>query len=199
MTNATAPVMNAKVADYLARLNAAVGRLPHAEACDLVREIEVHICEKLEGQSDDMAVNRVLSGLGSPEELAASYRTELMIARASRSFSPWKLLHGAAYWAKAGAKGVVVFLLALFGYAAGFAATLTVLMKPFIPTVGLWVGPGTFQFGPVFDPTNKHELLGDFYIPVVTLLAFVVVVGTTQALRWLMRKRVRAVPAGLSV
>lgn len=188
MTNATAPVMNAKVADYLSRLNAAVGRLPHADACDLVREIEVHISDKLQGQVDDFSVQRVLAALGSPEELAANYRAELMMARASRSFSPWKLLQAAAYWAKAGAKGVAVFLLALFGYAAGFALTITVVLKPFIHSVGLWVGEGVFQFGPMFDTTNKRELLGDLYIPVVTALAFAIVVGTTQALRRLMRR-----------
>ena len=155
-----------------------------------MREIEVHITEKLEGRSDDVAVNRVLSALGSPEDLAASYRAELMMVRASRSFSPWKLLRGAAYWAKAGAKGVAVFLLALFGYVAGLALTITVLMKPFIPSVGLWVGDGAFQFGPTDITPGKHELLGDLYIPVVTLLAFAIVIGTTQALRWMMAKRI---------
>jgi uncharacterized membrane protein len=191
MTNATVPGVNPKVTDYLARLNAAVGRLPHAEACDLVREIEVHISDKLEGRSNDSAVNHVLSALGTPEELAAGYRAELMLTRASRSFSPWELLRGAAYLAKAGAKGVVVFLLALFGYASGLALTITVLMKPFIHSVGLWVGDGVFQFGPTDMSPGKHEVLGDLYIPVVTVMAFVIVIGTTQGLRWLMKKNVK--------
>ena len=190
MTNAIASATNPNISDYLARLHAAVGRLPHAEACDLVREIEAHIGDKLEGRTDDGTVQRVLAGLGTPEELAASYRAELMMVCASRSFSPWKLLRGAAYWAKAGAKGVAVFLLALFGYASGLALTITVLMKPFIPAVGLWVGKGVFEFGPMFDTAGKQELLGELYIPVVTALAFGIVIGTTQALRWLMKKRV---------
>lgn len=189
MMNSTAPVVNPKVADYLARLNASVGRLPHAEACDLVREIEVHICDKLDGQTDDVAVQCVLASLGSPEELAANYRAELMMVRASRSFSPWKLLRAAANWAKVGAKGVAVFLLALFGYVAGLALTLTVVMKPFLPKIGLWVGNGNFAFG--MPPGNAtHELLGNWYIPVVTIMAFGIVIGTTQALRWMMKKRV---------
>ena len=47
MTNATAPATDPRIAVYLARLDAAVGRLPHAEAFDLVREIQVHISDKL--------------------------------------------------------------------------------------------------------------------------------------------------------
>jgi hypothetical protein len=189
MTNATVPGVNPKVTDYVARLNAAVGRLPYAEACDLVREIGVHISEKLQGQSDDASVQRVLAALGSPEELAANYRAELMMARASRSFSPWQLLRAAAFWAKAGAKGIAVFLLALFGYTAGLALTLTVVMKPFLPKIGLWIGNGSFDFG-MPSGNATHELLGHWYIPVVTSLAFAIVIGTTQALRMLMRKRI---------
>ena len=39
MTNAIAPATNVMVVSYLARLDAAVGRLPHAEATDLVRTL----------------------------------------------------------------------------------------------------------------------------------------------------------------
>ena len=195
MTNAIAPVTNPKIVAYLARLDAAVGRLPHAEACDIVREIQAHIADKLAGRDNDAEVDRVLSSLGSPEELADHYHMELMFTRASRTFSPWLLVRTSARWAKTGAKGVAVFLLALFGYASGLALTITVLMKPFVSSVGLWVGDGSFQFGPTDITPGKHELLGDLYIPVVTVLAFAIVVGTTQALRSMMRKRTAGVVA----
>jgi hypothetical protein len=189
MTNAIAPAKNAMVVAYLARLDAAVGRLPHAEATDLVREIQAHIADKLEGRYDDAEVERVLRALGSPEELAANYRMELMFTRASRTFAPWVLLRTTAHWAKVGAKGFAVFALALIGYSCGLALTLTVLLKPFIPRVGLWVGPGAFQFGMPPNTFGRHEVLGDWYIPVVTAMAFVIVIATTQALRWIIRKR----------
>ncbi len=35
-----------------------------------------------------------------------------------------------------------------------------------------------------------REVLGQAYIPVMSVLAFAVVVGTMQLLRWLIRKRV---------
>lgn len=195
MTSATIPVKNARVSDYLARLNAAVGRLPHAEACDFVREIEAHISDRLENGDGDAAVSSVLAALGSPEELAERYSTELMFTRASRTIKPWVLLPTAARWAKAGAKGFGAFMLGLLGYSAGFALTLTVLLKPWVPGIGLWVGPETFDFGTASARPGVHEVLGQYYSPVTTLLAFAIVVGTTQALRRMFGHRVaKAIP-----
>lgn len=194
MTNATLPAVNPLVVKYLARLDAAVGRLPHAEASDLVREIEVHIADKLEGHTDYAAIESVLKALGSPEELAANYRMELMFTRATRTFSPWLLLRTTARWAKIGAKGFAVFMLGLAGYASGLALTLTVLLKPFVPGIGLWVGPHSFDFG-IQSETNAHEVLGSYYPLVTTALAFAIVVGTTQALRWMIRKRISTIAA----
>ncbi len=190
MTNAIAPATDPRIAVYLARLNAAVGRLPHAEACDLVREIQVHISDKLEGHSEAAEVERVLAGLGSPEELAEHFRMELLLTRASRTFSPWLLLRTTGRWAKMGSKGLAVFMLALFGYGSGLALTVTVLLKPFFPhKVGLWLGKGVLDFGLPPSTAVRHELLGQWYVPVTTALAFAILVGTTQALRWLIRKR----------
>ncbi len=180
---------NPKIDAYLVRLDSAVARLPHADASDIVREIQAHIADKLTGQDDDAEVDRVLESLGSPEELASRYSMELLFTRASRTFSPWILLQTCARWAKTGAKGTAAFLLGLLGYGAGLALTITVVLKPFIPRIGLWVGGGTLQFGMPSSVIGRRELLGDLYIPVVTLLAFMIGVGTTQALRSMMRKR----------
>ena len=193
MTNAIAPTTNPLVVAYLARLDAAVGRLPHAEASDLVREIQAHITDKLEGRWEDAEVERVLRSLGPPEQLAANYRMELMFTRARSTFAPWTLLRTTAHWAKVGAKGLVAFLIGVVGYSCGLAMTITVLVKPFVPSIGLWVGEGQFELGLPLDTSSRQELLGDYYIPIITLLAFAIVVGTTQALRWLIRKRAPAV------
>jgi len=189
VSNAIATAVHPKVVNYLARLDAAVSSLPHVEACDILREIQIHISDKLEGQNSDADVECVLAGLGSPEALAENYRMELMFTRAGRTFSPWLLLRTTGRWAKVGAKGFAVFMLALCGYGAGLALTVTVLLKPLLPKMGLWVGPGAFQFGMPPNTIGRYELLGQYYIPVTTVLAFAIVVGTTQALRWLIRKR----------
>ena len=71
---------------------------------------------------------------------------------------------------------------------------LTVLLKPFFPDhIGLWVGHGNFVFGATSRTAGIHDVLGSLYIPVAMLLAFAAAVGTTHALRWLMRTRPRPV------
>lgn len=189
MTSVSVPATHPRVTDYLSRLDAAVGSLPHAEACDIVREIQVHIADALAGDSSDAAVTRVLASLGTPEALAQSYRTELLFTRAAHSFSPWLLLRTAGRWARTGAKGFLVFLVGLAGYSAGLGLTLTVLLKPVLPGIGLWVGRGNFDFGMPGNTQGMHEVLGQSYVPVTSVLAFVIIVGTMQALRWMIRKR----------
>ena len=36
-----------------------------------------------------------------------------------------------------------------------------------------------------------HEVLGQWFVPVIALAAFAAAIGTTSGLRWLMRKRPR--------
>ncbi len=173
------------------QLDSALAAIPGAEKDDILREIRAHIMDSLGGMiSDEAAVERVLQPLGSTQQLAERYRTEFMLAHAGRSFSPWLLVRTTWRWAKTGVKGFMVFLLALVGYGTGAVLTITLLMKPLMPSrVGLWVGPGTVEFGTPSNAAGLHEVLGQWYIPFTTALAFGVVVGTSQLLRWLIRKR----------
>lgn len=189
MTDTLAPAIHAKIKAYLERLDVAVGSFPHAEARDIVREIQAHISDKLGGDSNDAAVEQVLASLGPPEALARNFRMELLLTRASRSFSPWFLLRTTGRWARTGAKAFAVFMIALVGYSVGLALTTTLIMKPFVPSVGLWVGQGSLDFGTPSNMAHMHELLGQAYVPVTTALAFVIVFGTTRALQWLIQKR----------
>src|SRR3954466_4301079 len=61
------------VDDYLRRLEAAAGELPHGRRVELVTEIEEHIEAALHegGAGDEAAVRNVLERLGAPEEIAA--------------------------------------------------------------------------------------------------------------------------------
>jgi hypothetical protein len=83
-------------------------------------------------------------------------------------------------------------MVALVGYVMALGFLVTVLLKPFFPDrIGLWVGHGNFVLGATGRGAGVHEVLGSLYIPVTMLLAFGTAVGTTQALRWLMRTRRR--------
>ncbi|MGD0987501.1 MAG: hypothetical protein ABR874_06810 [Candidatus Sulfotelmatobacter sp.] len=176
---------------YLNRLATALRHMPPAEKQDILLEIRAHVLDSVAASSDRKgAVDRVLRLLGTPEELAQRYDTERLLTRASRSFSPWLLLRTSWRWAKAGMKGTVAFFLALIGYGTAFGITIALILKPIMPSrVGVWWGRGDLNIGMVDHPEQMHELLGQWFVPVMAVFAFALAAGTTQALRWLMRRR----------
>jgi hypothetical protein len=183
--------LESRTADYLSRLDLELSGISTEQKEDILQEIRAHIMDSLNGSADQQsALERVLHLLGSPRELAERYRTETLLTRASSSFSPWVLFQTSWRWAKMGMKGMVAFFIALTGYGIALGWMVTAMLKPFMPSVGLWIGGDTLQFGPAPDLAGKHELLGNYYIPVVMVLAFATAIGTTQALRWLMRRRI---------
>jgi hypothetical protein len=190
MTNLT-PTRNEQIETYLAGLDEALKGMRREERDEILREIHTHILDSLP-DNPQAGVEPVLRALGAPERLAEQYQTEFLLTRASHSFSPWLLLSTAWRWAHTGVRGFGVFLVATLGYGAAVTFLITVLLKPFLPNqVGLWVGRGTLEFGTPGHRAGLHEVLGNSYIPVTMLLAFGAAVGTTHALRWLIRTRRR--------
>jgi hypothetical protein len=190
-TTNTAIATDARIEAYLSRLATALRRMRPAEKQDILLEIRAHVIDSASAAPDrDGAIDRVLRLLGAPEELAQRYDTERLLTRASRSFSPWFLLHTSWRWAKAGMKGTAAFFLALIGYGAAFGLTVALLLKPIMPSrVGMWWGRGDLNIGMTDHPGQMHELLGQWFVPVMAVFAFALAAGTTQALRWLMRPR----------
>ena len=189
----SAQLMEARIVDYLSRLETAMGGISGRDKEDILREIRAHIVDSVAGSTNgEAAVDRVLGLLGTPQELAGRYRTEYQLTRASRSFSPWLLLGTCWGWAKLGVKGTLAFLIALFGYATALGLTVAVFVKPFMPSkVGTWVGPeGFVAVGVPAHPEVMHELLGNYFVPVMAVAAFAFAIGTTHALRWMIQKRV---------
>lgn len=193
--NASAQTTDNRIETYLAQLDAALAGVAPPEKDEILREIRAHILDSVAGSTDhDAATDRVLRLLGPPEELAERYSTECLLTRASRSFSPWLLLRTSWRWARLGLIGTIAFLLGLLGYGLAIGLTIALLLKPFIPGVGVWSGQGNLNVGITSDPAGMHEVLGQWFVPVIAIVAFAVAVGTTNALRWLMRKR-RSNPA----
>lgn len=190
MMTSTTEMRDQQVQSYLARLQKALAGIAAEEREDILREIGAHIHDSAAASSDRAgAIDRTLRLLGSPEELAARYSTECMLTSASRSFSPWLLMHACWRWAKLGITGTLAFLLAVFGYTMTLAFTVALFLKPIMPSrVGLWVGPEGLNLIPMHSH-GMRELLGQGFIPVIALVAFVSAVCTTQALRWIMRRQ----------
>jgi hypothetical protein len=179
-----------RIEAYLNRLEELLADMTPEDKEDTLCEIRAHILDSTTGAMDrDAAVDRVLRLLGTPEELAARYNTERMLTRAARSFSPWVLLRTCWRWATVGMKGTLAFLFALFGYGTALALTVSVFLKPIVPTVGLWLGPHSLHVGNEARTAGTHELLGPWFVPVIAVIAFAAAVGTTQGLRWMIRTR----------
>jgi uncharacterized membrane protein len=186
-----APMKDSRIEDYLGRLTNGLAAMGPAESDEIVREIRVHIQDSVSGAADpDNAVERVLRLLGTPEELADRYTTERLLTRAGYSFSPWVLLRTSWRWAKIGMTGTLAFFVALIGYTIALGLTVAVFLKPFLPSkVGMWVGSEGLNIGVPAHPEVMHELLGKWFVPVIAVCAFAFAIGTTQALRWLIRRR----------
>ncbi|HXM61413.1 MAG TPA: hypothetical protein VN950_11220 [Terriglobales bacterium] len=190
MTN-LAQARNEQIESYLTGLDGALRGVGREERDEILREIRTHILDSLP-DNPEAGVETVLRALGAPERLAEQYQTEFLLTQASRSFSPWLLLSTAWRWAHTGIRGFAVFMVAMVGYTMALGFLVTVLLKPFLPNrIGLWVGHGNFVFGATSQGSGVHDVLGSLYIPVTMLLAFGTAVGTTHALRWLMRTRRR--------
>lgn len=177
---------------YLARLDAALAGVAVPEKDEILREIRAHVLDSVVDSTDrEAAIDRVLRLLGAPEELAERYGTECQLKRASGSFSPWLLLRTSWRWARLGMIGTIAFLLGLLGYSLALGLTIALLLKPFVPGVGMWAGQGNLNVGVTSDTAGMHEVLGQWFVPVIALAAFAAAIGTTSGLRWLMRKRPR--------
>jgi hypothetical protein len=189
MTTET-PVTNYRIDNYLARLESALAGVPPRERSEIVREIRAHILDSVAGSTDSQgATDRVLRLLGTPEDLANRYAAESLFTRARYSFSPLLLVHTSWRWAKLGMRGMAAFLLAIVGYSLALGLTISVFAKPFIPGVGLWLGREGLNVGVPTHRGLNHELLGQWFVPVIAVCAFAAAIGTTQALRWLIRRR----------
>lgn len=187
------------VTDYLISLRSSLEGLPHLERDEIVSEINAHIRDSLE---QGLSIEQILSKLGGAKELGAQYRGIRWAEAVSQARSPWSMLRSVFGLARTSTIGAGCFLLALIGYVSGAALVVTALLKPFFPEqMGLWVGPGVFNFGfhepgrfgggvgiVLLTGSPAHEVLGRWYIPVTCVLGAFLIWGTTNLLRRLAKR-----------
>jgi uncharacterized membrane protein len=174
---------------YLTDLRIQLGRLTVAEREDIVKEIGAHVRDSAEESGSP--VETVLARLGPAKELAAQYRDDLLIRKASRSFSPLVLIRATLRLATKGAFGVFVFFCGLIGYALGVGLVFVALAKTIVPAhTGAWVlngrlvAAGGFMHG---VPSGAHEVLGMWIIPLGLTLGSLTLVCTNWAIRTCLR------------
>jgi hypothetical protein len=174
---------------YLGELRARLGRLPDREAAEIVEELRSHVRDSLPGGAlTEEGVAAALARLGSPDELAALYAAESLLARAGRSRSPWLLFSSLFRWATMSVAGFFAFLGLLVGYALAASFLCAALMKPFAPRrVGLWLRDAdTFSLHLGFADGSRpgQELLGFWIVPLGLALGAGLGWLTTRFGRW---------------
>jgi len=175
---------------YLRKLRECLPNMSVTDREEIVREISVHIRECAQ-EPNNSSVDGILQRLGPAESLASEYGHDLLIRHASRSISPVLILRATLELAKRGMEGFVLLLGALIGYALGGGLVATAVLKPIFPRqIGLWIGPGAFNFGfhePLYsDPL--HEVLGWWCLPVALCLGCFFLWLTTYGIRWFLRR-----------
>lgn len=176
---------------YLARLRTALSGLPAPEVEEILREFRSHIVERQHGadQNNSQHLSRIFGELGSPEDVAALYRTEAMVKRAQLTLSPLLMFAAATRLATKSLVGFLSLMIALFGYLTGAAFLWCAVMKPIWPQrIGLWVSDHRFSMGDMIDRSpHARELLGWWIIPIGLVFGVGIVLATTLLLRWLLR------------
>jgi hypothetical protein len=191
----TATISQKTIDAYLAALRKQLRDLLDEDVKDIVEEIRAHILDKISDQLTDDSVAATLAALGTPEELAARYRTEELLKRAQASRSPASMLRSLFRWATLTLVGVVVFVVSVVGYCLGGFLVILAALKAIWPSgTGLWQDSqpdGTMKslgLGFGNQPGQGHELLGWWLLPIGFLLGAGLLVLTFRFGIWSIRK-----------
>jgi uncharacterized membrane protein len=181
---------NPMIESYFNALATQLADLPPAKRDEVIRELRAHVADRLEQivvpTTDDCRT--VLAAMGSPVEIARQYRLELVLNRSAWKISPWSLLRTLFRWTLTGIQGYVVFLVALIGYSVGLCLYVSALLKPLFPhNVGFFVSEHEVNLARFPVPPPGTEMLGPYYIPFAVFVGFLCTLGTTLAIRYIVR------------
>ena len=180
---------------YLSALRRRLSELRDEDVNDIVEEIRAHILDKTSSGVEGQHMATTLAALGTPEELAARYRSDELLRRAQATRSPITSLHGLLLWATRSVVGVVVFFVSLFGYTLGGALVIFAGLKVLWPRqTGFWkmAYPDKswglqLSFGNGAVP-HGQELLGWWLLPICLVLGPSLLYLTFRFGSWSLRK-----------
>jgi hypothetical protein len=203
----TDPSSERQMESYLRQLRSSLRSLPAAQADDIVREIRSHLIDSAGGSAaaDRQRLTEAIARLGDPTALASTYVMDYLALHAQTTRSPIVLLRVVALWATRSVEGIVALILAVLGYAIALIGLGCALFKPFTPDrIGLWVervppDDYSFQLGRVaVPPSNAHEVLGWYIIPLGLIVGALAFIATTRYLLAKVRKYRRTRGADIS-
>jgi hypothetical protein len=189
----TFPAESQKAIDgYLAALRRELRELMDDDVTDIAEEIHVHILDKTSVDASAETVAATLVALGSPAELASRYRADELMRWAQASRSPVTRMQMLFRWATWSVVGVVVFAVSVLGYSLGGGLVIAAVAKLMNPHyIGLWKthqSGGTWGWGFGSLPSDGHDLLGWWAVPIGLGLGALLVVLTFWFGSWSLRR-----------
>jgi uncharacterized membrane protein len=191
-----------RIEAYLNRLRASLRGFKNEEVNEIVDELRSHIFEKISESENELpgiadnALDVALAGLGPPEQLAAQYAADKVLARTEATRSPLRILQSLFRWASLSTAGLFLFLTTLIGYVSGIIFILVAIAKVFHPhSAGLWSIPGgindheySFRLGFGTPPSAGKDVLGWWIVPLGWMAGGGLVMLTTQVAVWFVRQ-----------
>ena len=177
-----------EVGRWLNRLNWALASAADRE--DIVEETRGHLAESIAG---GLSPRDALASFGAAETYARRFLDDIELSGAlgsQRSGAMLSVLARRVHTSLVAAGGfALVGVLA----ACAFAAALTAIVKIFDPAhAGMWVGRGIFMIGVLSDPSQAHELLGNWIFPAAALVVALAWILGRLVLLWSLRRIARA-------
>lgn len=183
-----------RIEEYLSEVRSRLRGLGDEQVSEIIAELRSHIAERAAaaGELTVEGVSNALRALGTSEELACAYEADAVLARAEVSRSPLRLLDNLFAWATMSVAGFLVLVGAITGYLVGVVFLLVALLKPFHPaTAGLWALRNgaddlelSVRMGFGAAPSNGHELLGWWIVPLGIVIGCGLVILTTRFSLW---------------
>jgi len=195
-----------KIDAFLKDVRSQLRGMGEEQSREIVAELRSHIVERAsaDGCLTDTSVDAALTTLGSAKELASEYIADELLARAEVQRSPFRLLDSLFGWASISVAGFFVTITSIIGYFLGAVFVLVAILKPLHPAnAGLWALRDSTEdlelsvrLGFGTPPTNGHELLGWWIVPLGLVIGCALVVFTTRFALWCVRmyRRSRLLP-----
>lgn len=163
---------------YLAQVHRHLGGLPDAEARETLAELRSHVLDKVAGDLSVISVERAITELGPPRDVARLNVTERVVADLETNRSPLRVLRAVRRLAGLSLYGLFALFVSFTGYVLSAGFVVTAISKALSrDRAGLWRWPKeTGGYGYVLgvtDHPNGQELLGWWIIPISIVLAVI--------------------------
>ena len=175
--------------NYMMSIKKNISILSEEDKLDMLMEINSHIYEAVQGESNEDEVMNILNiteNLGSPEEFLAPVIAEKKIIQASKTFNPRHVRQALKLNFSNGFFYAILSLLYLLLSVFGLLIAVKIV-KP--SNTGLFYHEDSFKaFGYVSDSEGMNEILGYWFIPLAILSAITFYILITLLFRLKRRK-----------